>query len=645
MFDFIRNHNRLFFFVMVLLIFPSFAFFGIQGYTGMRDGVGTVAQVDGRKITQAEWDLAVRQQGEQLRQSIPDVDPKLLDSPEIKREALERLVRERVLFSAANRQHLIVTDEQVKREILQAPQFASLRGADGSIDIGAYKAMLSARGFTPEMFEASLRQDAMLRQVLRGPTDPVPASTMPARLALESFLQRRQVQIQTFDPKTYADKAKPTDEQLQDYYKRNEALLRTPEQAVIEYVTLDAQALKAAIVVSPDDVKARYDQNLATLYTKAEERQASHILFKAEASASSDVRAAAKKQAEAMLEQVRKSPDQFAALAKQHSQDPGSAAQGGDLGFFGRDAMVKPFENAAYAMKPGEISNVIESDFGYHIIRLTATRGGDKEPFESVRAKIEDELKLVKAQELYNKELDAFGNTAYEQADSLQPLVEKFKLAKQSTTVGRSPGPDAKGILASTKLVDAVFADDVLKNKRNTPAVETGKGQVTVARLVEHKPSLVRPFDQVRDQVRDAVAREQGLAQAKKDGEARLAMLQSGAPTTGLPEAVALSRVQTQGQTQEVVDAVMAAPSRPLPQVIGVDQGGLGYVVVRIVEVNAPPAESPEVKALAPRYAQAWAAAQSQAYYDALKGRLGAQVLVKDGGEKSLEAAGREPAK
>ncbi len=626
MFEFVRTHNRLLFLVMVLLIFPSFVFFGLQGYNRTSDGANTaVALVDGRKVTQAEWDAYRRQQIEQLRQQIPGLDAKMLDSPEMKKESLERLIRERVLYASAQQQHMTVTDDQLQREILQIPQLAQLKAADGSVDVGAYKALLQAQGYTPESFEASVRQGALLQQVL-SVSGQVPASAAVAKVALDSYLQRRDVQLQTFEPKAYTAKVKPTDEEVQAHYKTNEAVYRTSEQASIEYVTLDADALMRGVAVSAEDARKYYDQNV-TRFTATQERQASHILIVADKAAPAEQRKAAKTEAERILAELRKTPDQFAAMAKKLSQDPGSAAQGGDLGFQKREAWVPAFADAVFAMKQGEISNVVESDFGYHIIRLQATRGGDVKPFEAVKAQVEEDIRKQQAQKLYADSTEGFGNTAYEQSDSLQPLLDKYKLTKQSATVARAPAPAASGPLESPRLLEAVFSDDVLKNKRNSPAVETGRSQLTVARLVEHRPARVRPFDEVKEQVRASVVQQQAAALARKEGEARLAQLKTAGDAAGLGAVITLSRFKTENQPQEVINAALSAAS-PLPQVMGVDLGAGGYAVVRVNKITPPPPDSPEVAEMAPRYAQAWAVAQSQAYYEALKKRMDTQILI-----------------
>jgi peptidyl-prolyl cis-trans isomerase D len=625
MFDFIRSHNRLLFLVLVLLIFPSFVFFGVQDYRGAAEGAGaTVARVDGRKVTRAEWDVYHRQQVERLGRS--GVDVRLLDSPEMRRQSLDGLVRERVLYAAAHEQRLTITDDALRQEIFRIPDLAALKGADGSVDIGAYKAFLQQRGYTPESFEAAVRQDALLKQVLSAGASQVPASAAPARVAADSLLQRRKLQYQVFEATSYTARIEPTPEQLDEHYKRNEAAYRTPEQAVIEYVTLDAEALKKGVAVNEDQAREYYKQNEAR-YTAAEQRQASHILIAADKEQSADQRKAAREKAESILAEVRKAPDQFAALAKKHSQDPGSAEQGGDLGFQGRKAWVPPFENAVFAMKAGEVSNVVETDFGYHIIRLVATRGGDRKPFESVRAEVEEEIRKQQAQKLYGDSVDAFGNTAYEQADSLQPLVDKFKLEKKTATVGRVPAPGALAPLDSPKLLDAAFGDEVLKNKRNSPAVETGRSSLTVVRLVEHRPSRVRPFDEVKAQVRESYVQQQARESARKDAEARVSQMKSGGDVAGLGAPVEVSRVKAGDVPFEVVREALEAPL-PLPQALDVGLGPRGHAAVRVLETLPAVTDAPEFASLAPQYEQAWASAQSAAYLEALKKRFDAQILV-----------------
>jgi peptidyl-prolyl cis-trans isomerase D len=629
MFEFVRSHNRLLFFVLVLLIFPSFVFFGVQGYTQFNDpGNERVATVDSNKITQAEWDAVHRRQVEQARQSMPGADARFFDTPEVKKEVLDSIVRERVLLAAANQAHLSVGNERLQRELMAIPQLASLKRPDGSFDVAAYRALVEAQGQTPERFEASMRQDMTLRQVLGG----VAASGLPGgavgKAALDALLQQREVQVLRLNAKDFSAGIAPTDAEMAAYHKANEAQFKAPEQAQIEYIVLDIESLKKDMTVAEADLKKYYEENAAR-YTAAEERRASHILVKADKEASAAGKAKAKEKAEKLLAEVRKTPASFADLAKKNSDDPGSAEKGGDLDFFGRGAMVKPFEDTVFSMKPGEISNVVATDFGFHIIRLDALRGGEKKPFEAVKAEIENEVKKSLALKKYTELAEQFGNTVYEQPDSLQPVVDKFKLTKQTATVQRAPAPGATGALASQKLLDAVFGTDALKNKRNTEAVEVGPSQLASARVAQHQPARVQPLAEVQAQVRERVIAEQAAAKARKAGEAKLAEVKGGAEAAGLGAALLLSRSNPQGQPKAVVDAVLKADTAKLPAWIGVDMGSEGYALVKLAAVKSLPSDSPEFNQLLPRYAQAWSAAEADAYYEALKRRKGVKLEPK----------------
>ena len=623
MFEFVRTHNRLLFFVLVLLIFPSFVFFGVQGYSQFNEG-GTVsvARVDGHKITRAEWDAEHRRQVEQARARMPDLDPKLLDSPELRRTTLEQLVRERVLFAAAMRGHLTVSDERLMRELQSIPQLAALKRPDGSFDVAAYKVMVESQGRSAESFEASLRQEISLRQVTAGVADTGLSVTMAGRTALDALLQLRDVQVLRFDAKDQRAGLAPTDEELAAYHKEHAAEFRTVEQARIEYLVLDAKALEQGVAAPEPELRKFYEENVSR-YTTAEERRASHILVAAPKDAPADQRAKAKAKAEQLLEQARKNPAGFADLARKNSDDTLSAPQGGDLEFNGRGAFAaKAQEDAIFAMKVGEIGNVVESEFGFHVIRLDAVRGGQKKPFEEARPEIEAEVRKQLAAREFAGAAEQFSNLVNAQSDSLAPAADKLKLKVQTATVQRTPAPGATGALASAKLLEAVFTSESLKSKLNTETVEVGSNQLAAARVVEHQPSRLQALPEVQARVRERVLARQAADKARKAGQARLAELQKTDSTAGLPPSVSMSRGNPQGQPPEVLNAVLRVDSAKLPQWVGVDLGDAGFALARVSAVKAPASDAPEVTQLLPRVAEAWAAAEAQAYYKALERRF-----------------------
>lgn len=622
MFEFIRSHTRLTLGFLLLLIIPSFVFFGVEGYTRFTDGANaTVAKVDRIAITRAEWDSTHQRQVERVRRQNPDLDAATLDTPEARRATLDNLVRERTLLAAANELQLYPTVQRMQRLFDSDPQFAGLRGEDGRIS----RELLAMQGMTPEMFDQRLRQEFGMQQVMAGIVGSAFATAGVANAALDPMLQRRELQLQYFDPTAYRARVSPTDAELEAHYKANEAAFRRPEQAEIEYAVLDIEQLARGITVPEEELRKYYEENAAR-YTVAEERQASHILVNAPAEMSADERKKARERAEALLAEVRRNPAAFADVARRSSQDPGSAAQGGDLGYFGRGMMVKPFEDAVYAMKPGEISNLIETDFGFHIIRLTATRGGERQSFESARAEIETEVRRALAQRRWAEAAEQFTNTAYEQSDSLQPVVDKLGLRLEKATVQRQPAPGATGPLASPKLLEALFSGDSIRNRRNTDAVEFGTNQLVSARIVKHEPERTLPLAEVRDQVRERVVASQAAALAREEGRKRLAELQAQ-PTQTLPMDLVVSRVQPQGLPREVLEAVMRADATKLPAVTEADLGERGYFLLRVTQVlprERPPAGDLPLRG---QLAQAFAAAEAEAYLAALKKRFKAEVV------------------
>ena len=326
------------------------------------------------------------------------------------------------------------------------------------------------------------------------------------------------------------------------------------------------------------------------------------------------------------MAELRKDPKKFAELARKHSQDEGSAANGGDLDFFGREAMVKPFSDAAFALKVGEISPIVRSEFGLHLIELVATRGGSVRSFEEVRAEIESQQRLELARKRFQELSEQFSNMVYEQADALQPVAEKFGLKLQQAELPRQPRPGAQGPLSSAKLLDLVFAPESLKSKRNTEAVETAPQQMVSARVLKHQPAAAPALSDVQELVRSQLVSERAAALAKAEGEKQLAALQKDPNAQAWDAARWLSRASAQGMPEAALNAVMRADAKKLPAVVGVELGNAGYLLVRIGKVGAP--EEATAKAAAPQFAQAQAAAEAQAYLEALKQSLKAKLLV-----------------
>ena len=629
MFDFVRKHTKIMMGLMFLLIIPSFVLFGIDGYNRMSEKGAAVARVGGQDINQGEWDAAHKAEADRLRAQMPNLDAKLLDSPEARYSTLERLVRERVMAQAADQFRLTTSDARLARDLQDDPGIASLRRPDGKLDMERYRQMAASQGMTPEGFEARVRRDLSVRQVEAGLSQTGFAATAVADVALNAFFERREVQVVNFLSADFASRVNPTDAEVEAFYKANETLFQAPEQASIEYVVLDLESVKKSITINEADLKSYYEQNVARL-SGNEERRASHILINAPKDAPAAERQKAKARAQELLAELRKAPDSFTDLAKKNSQDTGSAAKGGDLDFFARGAMVKPFEEAAFAMKKGDISELVESDFGYHIIKLADIKAPKQRSFEELRAGIETDLKTQQAQRKFAETAEAFTNGVYEQSDSLKPVADKLKLEiKTAAKLSRKPAAGVTGLLANAKFLAAIFGPDAIEKKRNTEAIETAPNQLTAGRITQYQAAKTMALAEVRANVRERLVASRAAELAAQEGAAKLAAWKAAPGSAAMPAAQVLSRDQAQNTPPQILNAALRADTSKLPVFVGVSMGAQGYAVVKVNQVVTRPA-STEVAAKQDRaqYAQWWTAAESQAYYGLLKERFKANITV-----------------
>ena len=629
MFDFIRKHTKWTMALLFLLIVPSFILVGMNNKPAAEKGA-VVAKVDGVEITQPEWDREHLREVDRLRASMPTLDAKLLDSPEARYATLERMVRDRVVAVAADKLKLSTSDQHLARELQTSPEIAALRRADGSLDMDRYRQLLGAQGMSPEIFEANVRTDLSRRQVLAGVANSALSSGANADLALNAYFEKREIQLARFNPADYAAKLTATDAELEQFYKANEKLFQAPEHASIEYMVLDMESVKKGIAINEADLKTYYEQNARQL-SGVEERRASHILIAAPKTASAEEREKAKVKAEELLAAVKKSPESFAEVARKNSQDPGSAPNGGDLDFFARGAMVKTFEDAAFSMNKNDISNVVASDFGYHIIKLTDIKSPKLRSFEELKPTLVAELQNQQAQKKFSETAEAFSNGVYEQSESLKPIAERLKVdIKTAENVTRQPAAGATGILANAKFLNAIFSPDSIEKKRNTEAIEVGPNQLVSGRIVQYAPARTQPFAEVKDKVRQGWLAQRSAEAAHTDGAAKLATWKAAPTMAGsLGSPMTVSREQAPQLPVQVSEAVLRADVTTLPVLTGIDLGDQGYAIVRINKVitRDAPAETAS-KQERSQYGQWWTSAETLAYYDSLKERFKADILV-----------------
>jgi peptidyl-prolyl cis-trans isomerase D len=636
MFDTIRNNSKILMGLLVVLIIPSFVLFGVDGYSNMSDRGAVVAKVGDIEITQQEWDAMHQQEVDRIRASAPNLDAKLLGSAEARYASLERMVNDRLISVAAEKQLLVTSDQRLANYLQQDPSIASLRGPDGKLDMDRYRQLAASQNMTPEMLEARVRRDLSNQQVLASLQASAVASQRQTDSALQAYLQRREIQIQRFEPATFAAKVQVTDADLEKFYQTQTDRFRSPESADVEYLVLDAAALAKNIQLPEQDIKTYYEQNLQRL-SGQEQRRASHILINAAKDAPAAEREKARTKADGLLADVRKDSKSFAQLARKNSDDPGSAANGGDLDFFAKGAMVKAFEDAVFALKKGEISAVVESEFGFHIILLTDIKAPTTPSLEAMRPKLEADLREQQAKRQFAELAETFSNSVYEQADTFKPVADKLKLSiQQAQGVGRTPNAANAGVMANPKILEALFAEDSVSKRRNTAAIELGNNTLVSARIVNYRSAAVRPYADVKDAVRTQFLLVQAQALAKAEGQARLNEWKAQPAQAQLGNALVVSRDQTLGMPQAMVDAALRADPAAMPALLGVDLGAQGYVLVRVNKVVAR--EEPNAQQQAQsreQFARLLGNAEASAYLSHLKSQFKVEIKVKKPNDKS----------
>ncbi len=622
MFDFVNRKKRIVQVFMGLLILP-FLFWGIESYRNM-GGEGYVAIVDGEEIPRREYEQALRDHHERMRSMMgANFDSAMLDTFEVKNSVLERLIQQRLLYREANSNGFTVLDSQIINTIRDVPAFQK----DSKFSKQQYEQLLRAQGLTPATFESRIRQELLLQQLLNGYSDYAFAPKVVVGKVHYLSEVKREINQSQITPEQYLALVTPEEKDIAIYYEKHKADFDLPERVRIEYLVLSLDAVAKNETVSDEAVTAYFSEHREE-FSQPEERKASHILISVAADATDDEKIAARKKAESLLEQVKQNPEQFAEIAKQNSDDPGSAMRGGDLGFFGRGVMVKTFEDKIFSMYLDEISDIVETDFGLHIIKLTAIKDEKHPNLDDVREQIENKLKQEMAGSIFGEIAEDFSNIVYEQGDSLQAAAKRFGLAVQiSDWITRNSADPA--ILNNDKLLSAIFLEDVVTNQRNTEAIEVKPDTLVAARVLEYKPATTQSLGVVREQIVEKLKKQMAEAKAIEEGQAKLARLQTGEDVSDVAwgDAKQISYMQPQGMEPETLRAVFNANTDALPVYAGVANSKGGFNLIRINRVVEPEsADKTKLDSFAKQLQQMITQEEISAYLAAIRQRYDVKV-------------------
>lgn len=623
MLEFVRKNKRVAQVILAIIIVP-FAFFGMDAYFTDGPGGNEVATVGGTAISAMEFDRALSDQQDRIRSEGGELDRAMLESDSFRRSVLDNLISQRVLALYAAENRFVVTPQELQQTIAEVPAFQE----DGRFSLQRYETLLRAQGMSPQTFEARLAQDVRIQQLAL----PVGETALPASASAERFLvaqlEQRRVREARFPLARYVDQVVLADGAVETFYEANRARFQRPARLKAEYVVFDQATLESRVEVAEDEVRAFYDGN-QDRFGRPEERQARHILLELAADASEEEVTRASARAAELVAQLRQDPSRFEALAREHSSDAGSASRGGDLGYFARGAMVQAFEDAAFSQEEGEIGEPVRSEFGLHIIQVTALKPSSVRPFDEVRGEIEADLRRQAASRKFAELAETFANTVYEQPDSLQPVVEALGVEVR-TTDWIEKGSDSIGPYRSERLLSALFGDDAVKNRRNTDAVEVGPNILVAARVAEFEDAAQLPLESVRGEIESELKAEHARAAAAKEGVAALERLNAGEVVDlAWSEPSSVSR-GAPSLPAPAMQAVFGASTDELPAQVGVALPEGDYVIYRIDAVERPELaeDDPRLQAVKAQYAQLLGARDFDVLLAELRKRYDVQIRL-----------------
>jgi peptidyl-prolyl cis-trans isomerase D len=562
MFDFVQN-NRFAIQVVLGAVALGFVGFGVSNYASVANDP-YLAKVEGVKIYRQDLDRALQGQPADAA---------------ARQSALDNLIRQELLLVDARHEGLAAGPEGLRNLIRSLPVFQE----DGAFSGKRYSEFLAARNISAETFEKQVARDLMIKQQLQPYLDGQLVSKTQVEQMARLLSEARTLKAVLIKPEDFAGQIKFDDAKLKAYFDANRARFRSPQAVKLEYLVLSQDALAQNVKVADDEI-AKYVKDHAGDLVK-EERRAAHILFAVPKGAKPEDKAKIKAAAEAVLKDARANPGKFAELAKAHSQDPGSAGNGGDLGYFARGTMTKPFDDAVFSLQKGQISSLVESEFGFHIIKLDDIRGGDE---MQAKERARSLLQRQKAGELFRSESDKLNDLAYQQANSLQPAASALGLKVMSSDWLTRNAKLNDPVLGNPKVLDAAFSADVLQKKHNSEPVSVGNNTVAVVRVAEQRPEREQTLDEVKDQIRKELIQQEGSKLADARGKEWLAALQAG---KALPEAhwQDLGDVSRRGASPlspAEMRAIFSAPASKLPAYAGVKRENGDYALFTVTAVK-----------------------------------------------------------
>lgn len=612
-----RTHKRWMMFIAMIFIIPSFVVTGIYSYNRMSDSENDLATVGDTSITMMDFDNAKRQYLDNFRRQMgQSFKPNMLDTAEARASILAALISDRAISLEIASEYMNVGEADAINLVKQAPAFQR----DGKFSTEAYQQFLNSMGKSDEQFVLELRRDLTRQMLLSAVSQTTQASNTVAQRIHDLLTEERTIRTFEIKPTAFLKSVSVTDAEAQSYYDQNKSLFAVPESVDIEYVVLSPESYKN-IKASEDDIKTFYEQNLQRFSTP-EERRASHILI---AVNNEKTDADAKKEADEIYKQLQADPSKFAQLAKSKSADPGSARQGGDLGFFQKGMMVPEFDNAVFSGKKGDLIAPVKTQFGYHIIKIVDVKPAQAKPLKEVRGEIEALYQQQAAIRAFAEDAENFSNMVYEQSESLQPVAERFGLKIQTV---KNVTRDFEDQLINPNVIEALYGYDVLEDKRNSNAIEVASNTLLSARVTAHHKQTVKTFDEVKGDIVATLKNQKATEAARAQGSADIAKLLDKKSASGkFGDKTVISRERPGAYAYEVVTAALRPDANKLPTYTGVQTQDGSYFVIEVQSSKKIEASPEQLAMRKAELAQLYSNPEQAAFISGLETKFGTQIL------------------
>lgn len=573
-------------FLILAAVSIPFAFFGINNYFTAQTET-YVAKVGETEITTDEFRQRFEEWRQQQRRAMGEnFDPAYFDQPLVKRQMLDRMIDEELLVQAAERAGTAATDAVVRDAIAEVPAFQ----VDGKFNPDQYRLLLTTQNMNAQAFEQRVRRDISMREL----PGAIAATALVTDAALDRYLRLRDqtrdfryLRIPAADPSAQPE---PTAEAVQAYYDQNKDEFMTAEQVALEFVELDAAAIP--VEAQPDEaaLRARYEEQRAR-FIEDEQRLASHILVKVAPDADAEAQKQAQARAAQLAADARAGAD-FAELARAQSDDAGSRAQGGDLGWLQKGTTQPGFESALFALEAGQISEPARTDEGYHVIQLREVQAEQSKPFEQVRDELALQFVEGERERIYTERSGSLIDQVFQDPTALEPAAEAIGVPVQRTALFTRNG--GEGIASDPRVVRAAFSDPVLVDGNVSDPVEIGPNHIVVVKLAEHRPRAPRPLDEVRGDIvarlradaatQAAVAQAEALYQRYTQGTALDALAQELGTTAGSATGVGRAAVDQDAALVAEVFRLARPDDRPRQGLVRLADGS--HALVELTAVN-----------------------------------------------------------